>query len=164
MFNKNNWKEPINKEDLRYVLFNGILGALVAGAFGGAINYLVSLISSYIIIDLSFMALLIIVPWRVKKSFYENHILYAVLGVVFLFLGFFVAHFTEYLITGILVQKPFAFLASYGFYTSFLLLPVDGLIIGILTLNPLYIFLGALNLLCYAYAFFYTYTSIRRKR
>jgi len=161
MFNKNNWKEPINKEDLRYVLFNGILGFIVAGAFGGAINYL---LGRYVFLDLAFAVLLLIVPWRVKKSFYENHILYAVLGIVFLFLGFFVASFTENLITGILIQNPFFFLTNPSFYISFMIEPVMNLIWGIISLDILSILIGILDIFCYSFAFYYTYTSIRRKR
>lgn len=161
MFNKNNWQEPINREDLKFVIFNAIFGAIAAGALGGALDYLAS---RYIYLDLTFLILIFVIPWRIKKSFYENHILYAVIGIGSLLLGFFVSHFTKCLITGILIQNPFWFLSNPFFYIDFLISPVMDLINGIMVGSPLSIIIGILNVFCYSYAFYSTYTSIRRKR
>ena len=45
MFNKNNWHEPIYKEDVKQVITNGLIAAILGGILGGALDYLFNVLN-----------------------------------------------------------------------------------------------------------------------
>ena len=44
MFNKNNRHEPIYKEDVKHVILNGLIAAILGGILGGALDYLFNVV------------------------------------------------------------------------------------------------------------------------
>ena len=98
MFKLNNWKQTIYKDDIKAVIINGLLMAILGGILAGLVDYLLCIkLNSEFAIGLVIIAYLII--YKVKTAYFNYHILYPVLGMVFLLLGMYVAHITELLIT-----------------------------------------------------------------
>ena len=164
MFKKNNWKEPIDRQDLLYVIFNGIVSSLLAGLLAGSANYLLSLLG--VGVDIGFMIIILIVPWRIRNAFYNNHILYALLAIVFLVLSFFISYISFNIISAIVYQNTYylnAFMDPF-YYLLFLIEPFLTMIMGFQVGDPRAIIFGILNIAITCYAFYYTYTSVRNRR
>lgn len=122
MFNKNNWKEPIYKNDLKMVLIFGItamiLGGIVTGLFDG-------LLYSTFDLGISFSLLLnsLIIGFSVKKGYYSYHILYPVLALGFFLTALFFSFLAYYV--GIFgIQNMGTFLTTPAFYLDFIKQPV----------------------------------------
>ena len=163
MFKKANWKEPIDKQDLLYVIFNGIIAGILAGALAGSADYLLAITNFQLSVGL--IVLVLVIHWRIKTAFYNNHILYAVLALVFLLFGLFVAYTTQYLIVGIIAQvNPLYIFLDPKFYLYFIIGDFMQIYEGIVISEGLYIIGGILNILVTALAFYYTYRSVRSKR
>ncbi len=89
MFNKNNWKEPLYKNDVINVVIDGLVAGILGGVLAGALDYLFGLLN--IIISFGLIILAYLVGYRVRKGYYSFHILYPVLAVLFMTLGLFFA-------------------------------------------------------------------------
>ena len=172
MFKINNWKEPIDKDDLLYVIINGLISAVLCGILAGALNYLLGMVN--INLDLGFIVLLMIIHWRIKNSFETNHILYAVIGLIALFIAFFISEYTTIAIGYVILLggNPLVLLGNGSTYYHIIFGPILNIIssckalayasnIGFAILK---IILSFLSLFLLIYAFYYTYISIRRKR
>lgn len=162
MFNKNNWREPIYKQDLIGVLLNGFLMAILGGILGAGIDYVIQVVFK-IPLSISELIIMYLIAWRVKKGFYSYHILYPILGVVFLLFAFWVNLYAFQSIVAI--QSGFydiyVFITWPSFWISYLLLPVNTLILGIRILDALGIVMGVLNLIFYIFAVWYVYHTVK---
>lgn len=159
MFNSNNWKEAIYKDDLKSVILNGIIFSILGGILAGALDYLTNMLN--VPISFGLIIIVLMVSSRIKKSFYTYHILYPVLGIVFLTLGLFVSYFTNYLIIfkGI---SAFTLFSNPSFYLNFLLDPIYGIIIFFRNgYNVFYLLAGILNLAITIWAYVYCYKLIK---
>ena len=171
MFKINNWKEPIDKYDLLYVILNGLISAILCGILAGSLNFLLIMINMPF--DIGYIILFMIIPWRIKNSFENNHILYAVIGLIALFLGFLISSFTtiviSYAVAGI---NPLFLLGEGSLYFDIIFEPFLNIInafgyltsTGDIAYGLLKVILSILSLLLLIYAFYYTYITIRRKR
>lgn len=164
MFNINNWKEPIYKNDVIGVLINATLATILSGIFVGLLEYLLYLIN----FPISFT--LIILPFfigiRIKKGYYSYHILYPTLSLIFLILSLFITRLTlNIIILGF--NYGFLSLTSYTFYLMAIepLYDIYALIKGY---SNMYYFYLILDLIVYSFAFYYSYRlssgTIYRKR
>ena len=81
MFNKNNWHEPIYKNDLKNVLLFGITTMILCGIITGLFD---ALLNQTFGLGVSFSLLLnaLAIGFAVKKGYYSYHILYPVLAKV----------------------------------------------------------------------------------
>lgn len=82
----NKFKEPIDKNDLLYVVINGLLSAIIIGSLMGGIEGFLNLIRFPISFCMFLMGLFI--GRRINKAYYSYHILYSVLGVLFCIIGY----------------------------------------------------------------------------
>lgn len=158
MFNKNNWNEPLYKQDVIAVVVNGLVAAILAGILGGAIEYLFDMLGFSISINLLLIAFL--VGLRVRRGYYTYHILYPVLAIVFLLVGLLISHYSYIIFYHLFVNKSssgFMVIFTKGFWISFLLNPVSTLILGISIKSPLNIVLGIIDLAITAWSFYFVF-------
>ncbi|MBR6071738.1 MAG: hypothetical protein IKP77_02755 [Acholeplasmatales bacterium] len=161
MFNSNNWREPIFKNDLKNVILNGIVFAILGGILAGALDYLFDYIN--VSIHFGLIVLTILIGYRVYKAYFNFHILYPVLTIPFMILGLFIAFFTYWLcIFGI--GNFFNILIDGEFYLSFIKSPVSTLITGIQIGNTGNIILGIVNILVYIIGFWACYVTAKGRR
>lgn len=161
MFNSNNWREPIFKNDLKNVILNGIVFAILGGILAGALDYLFD----YINVEIHFglVILTLVIGYRVYKSYFNYHILYPVLTIPFMIFGLFISFFTYWLcIFGI--GNFFYILANGSFYLSFLKSPVSTLIYGIQYGDAGNIIMGIVNVLIYIVGFYACYVMAKGRR
>lgn len=159
MFKLYNWKEPIFKKDLIAVIINGLLFGILGGILAGVLDYLMVLINfsvSFGLIILTYM-----IGIKVRKSYYSYHILYPVLGLVFLVLGLFVSYVAFYFMA-LRSLDTFGLFLDPFFYLNFLLEPASG-IISFFTngYNLLSLIVGILNVIIYIWAFVFCYRLIK---
>jgi len=158
MFNKENWKEPILKNDLKHVLIYGIVFSILAGILGGAFDFLFVYIN--VRLSISLIILSLIIGYMVHRSYSMFHILYPVLTIPFMILGLFISHFTMCVfINGI--ENFFKLFAVGDFYLDFIKSPVSELIIGIQYGIAKDIILGIVNILIYIIAFVACYFTAK---
>lgn len=159
MFKMYNWKQPIYKDDLKAVILNGLLFSILGGVLAGTLDYLMDLLN--LAISFGLVILTYMVGMKVKKSFYTYHILYPVLGIVFLTLGLFISYFTSFLMIYRSLDAFKLFLSPY-FYLNFILQPVTQIITFFRNgYNPLYLIIGLLNLFIIVWAYVYCYKLIK---
>lgn len=91
----NLWKMDIYPDDLKYVLINGILMTFFVGAFIGFLDALTYRSVQFTLI-LFILALGYIIGYRIAKSYFSYHILYATLAVVFTVMGFYISRVAFY--------------------------------------------------------------------
>lgn len=165
MFNKNNWKEPIYKDDVISVLINGFLVALLGGILGGALEYLFDLIQFSLSINLFLISIL--VGWRVRKGYYSYHILYPILAIVFFLFGLLISHYTYYSIIYVLTFKEYTIyniLLLRQFWLSFILQPVDLIVLGYMEKSSIYIIMGIIDLAITVWSFYFTFRMAKGLR
>ena len=164
MFNKNNWREPIYKQDLLAVLLNGFFIAILGGILGAGIDYVLQ-VMFHIPLSISELIIMYLVAWRVKKGFYSYHILYPILAVVFLLFAFWVNLYAFQSIVAIQsgFYRIYLFIGWPSFWMSYLLLPVNTLLLGISGGDALGIVMGILNLIFYIFAVWYVYHTVKGK-
>ena len=161
MFNINNWKEPIIKRDLKYVILNGLLFSILGGILGGSLDFLFSYIN--VNISFSLIILSIFIGYRISKSYSYFHILYPVLTIPFMILGIFISYFTE--ITIVYGIQNFIYVITNGsIYLGFLMSPIAELKVGIELGSASNIIFGIVNILIYILAFVCSYMLAKRNR
>lgn len=151
MFQKSNWKEPIYKSDLRKVLLYGLLTAILVGILGGALDYSLSLVSFNLSIGL--LLLSISIGIMIRRAYFNYHILYPVLSIPFLLVGLLFLHFTFY-------SFRLGFLGAISqpnVYLWYVEMPVINLINGILGHDTLLLIYGVLDIIIFAFSFWYCY-------
>ncbi len=161
MFNINNWKEPILKNDIKFVLLNGILFSLLGGILGGSLDFLFSYIN--VRLTFSLIILTLFIGYRVSRSYSSFHILYPTLTIPFMIFGMFISHFT-YLVILYGIQNIGFVLTSSNLYLGFLLSPVSELIYGIQANIAYDIVLGIVNIIIHIIAFVSCYLLAKRYR
>ena len=168
MFNKNNWKEPIYKDDLIYVLLNGFISAILCGILAGVIDYLFIYLQVPFRIDFGYIIIVFIVSYRIRNAFNTNHILYALLAIIFLFLSFYIAYVTPHVMGAIIYGiDPFYVFKDPMYYLYFIMPPASSipfLMPAYATFSPTNLIFDVIEVFFMAYAFYYTYTSVRRRR
>ena len=162
MFNKNNWREPIYKQDLIGVLVNGFLTAILCGILGAGIDYLLQ-VRFQIPLSIAELFIMYVIGWRVKKGFYSYHILYPILAIVFLLFAFFINLFAFHSIVYIVSGRYdiYNLLITPSFWFAYLLLPVNTLIGGIAFGDAIQIVFGIINILFYIFAVWYVYRTVK---
>ena len=122
MFNKNNWRQPIYKNDVRTVIIFGLTAAILGGILTGLIE---ATLYNVFRLGISFSLLLnsLIVGYSVKKGYEEYHILYPVLALVFYVIALFMSFLSNQIgVVGI--QYIGSILSDPNLYLNFLLLPI----------------------------------------
>ncbi len=141
------------------------MACLLGGILGGLLDYLA--VQLNIPISFGMIIIMILVIWRIKKSFSNYHIWYSILAVVFLLIGLLFCIFAYYAIFMIVELKEYAIYKLFtmsSFWLNYVHYPINTLLRGIKEASPLEIILGILDVIIYAWAIFYTFTSIRDRR
>ncbi len=159
MFKGNNWKEPIYKDDLKNVILNGIVFSILGGVLAGTLDFLMVLLN--LSISFGLIILTYMVGVRIRKSYYTYHILYPVLGILFLTLGLFCSYFTNYFLL-LKSVDTFKLLLNPIFYLNFILGPIREIIASFNNgFNVLYFLIGILNLAITIWAYVFCYKLIK---
>lgn len=154
MFNIDNWHKRIYKDDLVYVLINAFAVVLLGGIIAGSIDYLFSLIK----VNISFGLIIItlILGIRIRKSYYNFHILYPVLSIPFMILAIFISTLTEWVyLFGI--QNFCNILLDPAFYLNFVEQPVYYIVKAFNPFDGLVLVLGIVDTLIYIWSFYFCY-------
>lgn len=154
VFSKYNWKQTIYKDDLKNVILNGLLVAILGGILAGLVDYAFQLLN--LVISIGLLLLCYLIAFRVKKAYTSYHILYPVLAIVFLIIGLFFKQVSYYFCLMPDV-KTFSLLIDGGFYLSFILSPFQYLISAFKSFNIYTLLIGIIDLIIYILAFIYTY-------
>ena len=95
MFNKNNWRQPIYKNDVRTVIIFGLTATILGGILTGLID---ATLANLFGLGISFSLLLnsLIIGFSVKKGYEEYHILYPVLALGFFVLALIISQLSFY--------------------------------------------------------------------
>lgn len=159
MFKLNNWKEKIYLDDLKSIIINGLLAAILGGVLAGLVDFLFVRILS-VGISFGLLILFYFITGRMKKSYYNYHILYPVLSLVFMVIGLIFSEFSYYFCY-FQSLHTFKLLISGSFYLDVLLSPVYNLIVFFKTFDILALVYGIINLLVYIYAFVICYRTVK---
>ena len=108
---KNLLKEPIYKEDLKRVLLNGFLAMFFFSLLAGALQFVAN-----IYLNLSFGILVYLFAFMIGKktseSFFNYHILYSIISILFFILGYILYEITYYVFVfhnvGVVLQAIFS--------------------------------------------------------
>ena len=151
MFNLENWKGHVYKNDLIGVIVNGLLTSIAVGVLAGSIDYLFYLANFSM--SLGLILLSYSVGFRVRKGYFSYHPLYPLLAIVFMIFGLFVEVLTNYVfLMGI--ESFERILSSWSFYLNFLIFPVYYFYLLTINFKVLYIFLGIVDLLFFIIAIY----------
>ena len=155
MFNKNNWLEPIYKQDLIAVIVNGLVSCILGGILAGVLDYLLSLINFPLSFGLIIIAYL--VGLRVKRGYYSYHVLYPTLAIVFFLLGIFFQAYTSVCLYHAFFVKDYNFLKVFVSRELWIQIvsPFFLLIVG--TFQPLVLFYAVIDLAALVLGIFITY-------
>ncbi len=92
---KNEFKQPIYKEDMIPVLKRGILYTLIYACLLGVVD---ALLYKFFNMSLSLLIFVLgyIISSEVSKNYYSKHILYPIISVLFLFVGMIILYSVSY--------------------------------------------------------------------
>lgn len=152
MFRLSNWKETIFKKDLIAVIINGLLTSILVGMLAGAFDYLFYLIRFQI--SLGLLLICYAVAFRIRKAYFNYHILYPVLAIFFFILGHFVSMATYYVFVLGSITRLFDILSSWDFYFNFLIFPVYNIYRFFVTKEVLLIFIGIIDLAVFIFSIY----------
>ena len=93
---QNKFKQPLYKDDLLNVLKNGLLTAVLYGILMGALQYLFGVLSGFYF-SIFIYGIAFFIVKKVKNSYYNYHILYPLLGVIFFLIGYIFYGATQYI-------------------------------------------------------------------
>ena len=154
MFNKNNWKEPLYKNDVINVVINGLVAGILGGVLAGALDYLFGLLN--IMISFGLIILAYLVGYRVRKGYYSFHILYPVLAVLFMTLGLFFASLMQYF-----MLFNFSFVSLFSYFGNvlygFFIMPFVYPVLAIRSGDGLNFIIYMINIVCYVLAYILCY-------
>lgn len=151
MFNLENWKGHVYKNDLIGVIVNGLLTSIAVGVLAGAIDYLFYLVNFSM--SLGLILLSFSVGFRVRKGYFSYHPLYPLLAIIFMVIGLFIEMLTYYaFLMGF--NNILHILSSWNFYLNFLIFPVYYFYLLTINFKVLYIFLGIVDLLFFIIAIY----------
>jgi hypothetical protein len=164
MFNKNNWREPIYKEDVKHVILNGLIAAILGGILGGALDYLFNVVLKFPI-SFSLIIMVLFIGYRTKKGYYSYHILFPVLAILFLILSIFFCIYSFYAISYMVIgeYRIYLIFAYPSFWLSFITAPISALLFGINNSDVGYIIYGVIDLIFYICAFWFVYRMVKGK-
>lgn len=164
MFNKNNWREPIYKEDVKQVIKSGLIAAILGGILGGALDYLFNVVLKFPI-SFSLIIMVLFIGYRTKKGYYSYHILYPALAILFLILSIFFCIYSFYAISHMVIgEYRIYFIFTYpSFWLSFITSPISALLFGINHSDVGYIIYGVIDLIFYIWAFWFVYRMVKGK-
>lgn len=145
MFKKYNWQQPIYKNDVINVIINGLLAAILGGILGGLIDFLLGKINFPLSISLILISYF--VGTRVRKGYFNYHILYPTLAILFLLIGLFFNTFTYYMMYFNFITA-IHMLGSTNFYLQ-ILSPISYIVSFFRNFNFLYLFYTLLELVIY---------------
>lgn len=163
MFNKNNWRQPIYKNDVKTVIIFGLTAAILGGILTGLID---ATLANLLGLGISFSLLLnsLIIGFSIKKGYEEYHILYPVLALGFFVLALIISQLSFYVgIYGI--ENIGSVLSNPNTYLNILLLPIKYLFVMINQgFNVGYLLYLILNILFYILAFIAVYRIAKGNR
>ena len=122
MFNRNEWKKEIFKEDLNKVILVGLLMALLGGILCAIIEYLFSLI--YVTVSFGIIINCILIGLMVRKSYVNYHVLYPVLSILFMILAAILSRLFYPFIIYLNIANYFNYLASTNVWLYIIFGPV----------------------------------------
>ena len=158
MFDIDNWHKRIYKDDLSYVLINAVAVVILGGIIAGSIDYLFSLVNVNISFGLIIITLLL--GFRMRKSYYNFHILYPVLSIPFMILAIFISTLTEWVyLLGI--QNFNNILLDSQFYLNFIEQPVYYIVKAFNPFDGLVLALGIVDTLIYIWSFYFCYKLVK---
>lgn len=158
MFKKNNWLEPIYKNDLISVLLNGLFSAILGGILAGVVDFLFNMIN--ISISIGLIIICYMIGSRMKKGYDNYHILYPVLSILFMIIALIFSDFAFYFCL-VPELKTFSFFINWDFYLNVLIGPIYYLILMFNKFDFVFLVYGILNLVIYIYAFIICYRIVK---
>lgn len=155
MFNKNEWKKEIFKEDLKKVILIGLLMAILGGALSSVLDY--SLNKIHITISFGVIIYAILIGIMIRRSYVNYHILYPVLGIVFMIVASIISRLLYPFIIYFNFSEYFNYLGSPNVWLNIIFGPIYSLATRFGASDYIYIILGflihfALYFLCYRLA------------
>lgn len=158
MFKKNNWLEPIYKNDVISVILNGLFSAILGGILAGVVDFLFNMIN--ISISIGLIIICYMIGSRMKKGYDNYHILYPVLSIIFMIIALIFADFAFYFCL-IPELETFKLLMSWNFYLNVIISPVYYLILMFSQFDISFLIFGILNLAIYIYSFIICYRIVK---
>lgn len=159
MFKKYNWQQLIYKDDVINVILNGLIFSILAGILAGVIDYLfVRVLGLSISFGLIIMCYMI--GNRMRKSYYNYHILYPVLSIVFMLLSLIFSEFA-YMFCAFPQISTFKLFISGNFYYNVLISPIYYLLQCFKSFDIIYLIVGILDVVIYVLTFQICYKLVR---
>ena len=84
---KGKFKQPLYKEDLVPVLKEGIFVAFFGGLLIGALNLLITYLSSFSVVWMLCIIMAFYMAKRIRSAYVQYHIWYPIISVLFFILG-----------------------------------------------------------------------------
>lgn len=158
MFKKNNWLEPIYKNDVISVILNGLFSAILGGILAGVVDFLFNMIN--ISISIGLIIICYMIGNRMKKGYDNYHILYPTLSIIFMIIALIFTDFAFYFCL-IPELETFKLLISWDFYLNVIISPVYYLILMFSQFDISFLIFGILNLAIYIYSFIICYRIVK---
>ncbi|MCF7925557.1 MAG: hypothetical protein K9L26_03390 [Candidatus Izimaplasma sp.] len=105
--------KSINKNDLAYVIIAGLMASIIAGVFYGVINYVLFLYLNTTVVII-FLLLAIFLANNIRKQYETAHILYGILGGLFVLNSYLISMVTLQVLFFGLDLLPFFFKLFYS--------------------------------------------------
>ena len=162
MFNKNNWKETIYKNDVITVIIFGLTATILGGIFAGLVDAAITKFFDSLGINFGITVSLLLcslfVGFSVKKGYESYHILYPVLALGFMIVALFFSQ-VAYQVGYEGIQSLGSTLSSGEFYLYVLILPFNYLRLMIILgkFSFVYFIYLIINILFYVLAFIAAY-------
>lgn len=160
MFKKYNWKQPLYKDDIINVVLNGLVSAILGGILAGMLNFLGEKLKLNFAINFGLIIICYMVGIRMRKGYYNYHILYPVLSIAFMLLALVFSEFA-FMFCIFPDAMTFGLLLKGSFYLNVIISPIYYILLCIKNFHILYLILGILNLIIYVFAFHFCYRLVK---
>ena len=122
---KQQFREPIHKQDLFSVIYQALFMAFTGGILIGAVLLLMIRLLSFELSWLMLFVLAILTARRIKEATHEKHIIFSIISVLAFILGYYIMNVTAYAgmvftTTGSVSNIPFDLLLNPVYYFYFL--------------------------------------------
>lgn len=158
MFKKNNWLEPIYKNDIIGVLLNGFFSAILGGILAGVVDFLFNMIDFPI--SLGLIIICYMIGSRMKRGYDSYHILYPVLSILFMIIALIFSDFAFYFCL-MPELSTFKLFIDGDFYLAVITGIIYYILLSITQFEFIYLVCGILNLVIYIYSFIICYRIVK---
>ena len=159
MFKLYYFKKPMNKSDVKGVLLNGLIAAIISGLVGGAIDFLFYKINFSL--ELGMFIICFAVGFRMKRGYKEYHILYPTLTFLFMLLGLLFDGLMYYMLYYMDFGSFFSYISTFEFYLQSLFSPIMQLIEVIKDYSLYKLVLALVNVVIYFVVFQSCYKFVK---